>query len=368
MSYLKLGIEIIKTIESNGYQAYIIGGAVRDYLLSMPINDVDITTNMPIDKLNKIFQIEDNGSNYGSVTIVKNNYRFEITHFRKDVEYLDHRHPVVQLCDKLEDDLSRRDFTINAFAMDSNYNIIDYYNGIDDLKNKKIKAINDPMIRFDEDALRILRALYVSSKLDFEIEENTLKAMNESKHLLIYLSNERIYEYFIKILYAKTNRGIDYINEYNLFDYLRAFNNWIRVVNRNCNINDLALYYFYEYNDFPPVISAKDKKRCWIFKELINSQFDSYTIYKYQNEIHDFLDIFLKLDYDIIEIKEKLDSLKIKSDKELGLSADKISAMFNGKMISIAIKEVVKAILDGRIDNNEKSILIFLQGLEVLKC
>lgn len=368
MSYLKLGIEIIKTIESNGYKAYLIGGVVRDYLLSMPINDVDITTNMPIEKLKEAFEIEDNGSDYASLTIIKDDYRFEITHFRRDVKYLDHRHPIVELCDKLEDDVKRRDFTINAFAMDSNYNIIDYFNGLSDLKSKSIKSINDPMIRFDEDSLRILRALYFSSKLDFEIEENTLRAMVESRHLLCYLSNERIYDYFTKILYAKTNRGLEYIKKYHLFDYLKSFNDWLNIINPSYNINDLVLYYYHEYNDFPPVISAKDKKRCWIFKEIINSNFDNYTIYKYQEEIKEFLDVFLNLEYDIIDIKEKLNSLKIKNDKELALSPSKIATMFKGDMISIAIREVVKAILNGKIDNNEKSILIFLQGLDVLKC
>lgn len=368
MSYLELGIKIIQTIESKGYLAYLIGGVVRDYLLSMPINDVDITTNMPLDELNEIFEIQENGVDYASVTIVYEGYKFEITHFRKDIKYINHRHPEIELCDDLYEDTKRRDFTINALAMDSNHKIIDYHNGLEDLKNKTIRAIFDPIIRFEEDSLRILRALHFSAKLDFNIDNETLAAMIKQKHLLVYLSNERIYEYIIKILYAKTNKGINYIIDNSLFDYIPSYNKLINIFDPKYKQADLALYYYYEYNEFMPIISTNDKKRCYILKELIVNNFDNYTLFKYQNELINLFDILFNLEYDIINIRENLNSLRIKNVNELAISTCDISKMFKGKTISIAIKEAVKAILDGRIENKEKDLLFFLQGLDVLKC
>ena len=114
-------------------------------------------------------------------------YSFEITHFRRDIEYTDHRHPKVELVDNFFMDSTRRDFTINALAMDSTGEILDFHDGLKDLQDKVIKTIGDPFLRFTEDALRILRGLYFASKLDFEIESNTLFAMVDKKELLATL-------------------------------------------------------------------------------------------------------------------------------------------------------------------------------------
>ena len=126
MNYLDAGLALLKEIESKGYKAYIIGGAVRDFLLNMPINDIDITTNMPISLIKEEYDIILNGLNYLSISIKYNGYIFEVTNFRYDISYTDHRHPIVSLCDNLYDDTLRRDLTINAMAYDSNKNLIDY--------------------------------------------------------------------------------------------------------------------------------------------------------------------------------------------------------------------------------------------------
>ena len=130
MSYLKKGLELINHINKLGYEAYIVGGAVRDNLLKIDTYDVDITTSMPIEEIEKNFKTIDNGSKYLSVTIIYDDYNFEITQFRKDISYEDNRHPIVENTNNLLDDLERRDFTINALAYDINGNIIDKYNGL----------------------------------------------------------------------------------------------------------------------------------------------------------------------------------------------------------------------------------------------
>ena len=257
MEYLDTGIKLISKIKSLGYDAYLIGGCVRDYLLDIVSNDIDIATNMPLDTIKNNFKYKDNGSDYLSITILFEGINFEITHFRKDISYADHRHPIVEEVDNLLVDTKRRDFTINALAFDSDKKIIDYHNGINDLKNKLIRTIGNPNIRFEEDALRILRALYFSSKLGFEIEENTLYAIKEKSYLLSSLSNDRIFTYFIKLCEAKTSKGIDYIKEYDLFRYIPDFKNWLDVTGYGFIKEELVYRYYLKYDKYPPVITAK---------------------------------------------------------------------------------------------------------------
>ena len=137
MTYLDTAIEIIKKIESEGYEAYIVGGFVRDYILNIPSNDIDITTSALPDQLKNIFKkVVPTGIKFEGVTIIENGYTFEVTTFRKDISYYDHRHPNIAYASTLAEDLSRRDFTINAMAIDKDFNIIDMYNGKRDLENK----------------------------------------------------------------------------------------------------------------------------------------------------------------------------------------------------------------------------------------
>lgn len=368
MKYFDGGIEVLNIINQNGYDAYFIGGVVRDYLLNLKINDIDIATNMPIEKLKNLFKINDNGLKYGSVIIYYKEFSFEITHFRKDINYLDHRHPQIEYVDCLSEDVKRRDFTINALAMDKDKKVIDLVQGLADLNNKIIRCINNPDQSFNEDALRILRALYFSSKLGFKIEEETLNSMIKFKYLLANLSNERIYYYFIKILYANFDLGLEYIHRYDLFSHISDFKNWLNIVKNTYNLADLSIYYFYKYNKFAPICNILCKKRCKIFKDLIDSNFSNYFIYLYQNEIKSLIDVFANVGYNSNLLKNKIANLKLHDDKELAVSKAEIAKMFNGQMISIAIKEVIIAILDGKIANTKKDILIFLEGLDVIKC
>lgn len=364
MSYLEKGLEIINKIEQLGYNAYIIGGAVRDYILNIECNDIDITTNMPIDELKKYFTIIENGSDYLSVTVIYDDKKFEVTHFRVDISYENHRHPIVKKANTLKDDCIRRDFTINALAMDKDKDIIDYFNGIIDLKNNIIKTINDPNIRFYEDALRILRALYFSSKLNFKIEDNTLIAMKNNRHLLTYLSNERIMEYFIKIAYENNNNGLNYIIDYDLFSEIPEYKRLLHIFNNRYNPKNLNIYYYLNYNEHLSIAKSVDKSFACIVKDIIDNGFNKFIIYKNLLSIDRLNDIFISLNYDIINLSDFV----IKSDNELALKKEEIAKMYEGKMISIVINEIIKAILDKRIANTKRDILEFLNGLDVVVC
>ena len=162
MTYLEAGIEVIKLIELNGYEAYFVGGFVRDYLLGIDSNDIDIATNALPNQIANIFQVVNSGIKYNCVTVIYEGYSFETTTYRLETAYKDYRHPTYEVGKVLTDDLRRRDFTINAMAMNKNLEVIDIFGGLNDLKEGVIKTVNDPQKRFTEDALRMLRASRLS--------------------------------------------------------------------------------------------------------------------------------------------------------------------------------------------------------------
>ena len=186
----------IEMLKNAGYEAYIVGGCVRDMVMGNIAHDYDITTNALPQETKEAFKNErliETGLKHGTVTVVLNGEPLEITTYRIDGEYLDNRHPKsVAFTRKLEEDLARRDFTMNALVYNEKEGVLDYFGGKADIENKIIRAIGDPKKRFTEDALRILRAIRFSSVLGFTIEESTKKAMISCKHLLHNISPERI--------------------------------------------------------------------------------------------------------------------------------------------------------------------------------
>ena len=190
-----------------GYEAYVVGGCVRDAIMQNEINDFDITTSATPDEMKVVFKDErtfDTGIKHGTITLYYNRENVEITTYRVDGEYDDNRHPKsVEFTKRLENDLKRRDFTMNAIVYNDKEGFIDMFSGIEDIKNKVIRAIGDPKKRFEEDALRILRAIRFSSVLGFTIEESTKRAMIECKSLLHNVSGERIAVEINKFLLGK---------------------------------------------------------------------------------------------------------------------------------------------------------------------
>lgn len=206
MELSKACIECIETLNHNGYDAYLVGGAVRNYLLNIPIQDYDITTNALPFQIKECFNkynTIDIGIKHGTVVVIINHEQIEITTYRIDFDYINHRHPrEVSFTNSLKEDCKRRDFTINAMCYHPTTGIVDYFNGQLDLNNKIIRAIGNPMQRFDEDALRILRAIRFSAQLDFLIEPITKQALFDCKDYLNDISVERIQDEFFKILLA----------------------------------------------------------------------------------------------------------------------------------------------------------------------
>lgn len=199
--YVLLAIDLLN---QSGYEAYAVGGCIRNALLGLPIYDYDVTTSATPDEMKDVFHdytIIETGIAHGTLTIHIHHNAVEITTFRIEKKYVDHRHPSLVIFSRiLSDDLSRRDFTVNALAYHPTIGIIDKFHGIDDLHNHIIRAINDPNERFDEDALRIMRALRFASVLGFTIEEATAKALHNNKGLLNSISKERIHSELVRLL------------------------------------------------------------------------------------------------------------------------------------------------------------------------
>ena len=187
---------VIDILNDAGYEAFVVGGCIRDTIIGIPINDWDIATSAVPEEVKTVFseyKVIETGIQHGTVTLLMEGIAYEVTTFRFDSDYHDHRHPVeVKYSISLKDDLERRDFTMNAIAYHPEEGIVDLFGGVTDIENKIIKCVGDASKRFEEDSLRILRAIRFSSKLDFEIEDNTKQAMFNKKGLLSFLSKERI--------------------------------------------------------------------------------------------------------------------------------------------------------------------------------
>ena len=205
---------IAQTFIKNGYQVYLVGGCVRDMLLGKPVKDWDFTTNAEPSEIQKLFPDSFYDNSFGTVGIpvrndenVEHPHVVEVTTFRTERGYTDSRHPgTVEWGKTIEDDLSRRDFTMNAIALQlvqgelSDPRIVDPYGGKKDVEEKIIRAVGDPQKRFKEDALRLMRAIRLATQLGFSIEEQTFQAIKDDASLLARISKERIRDELMKIL------------------------------------------------------------------------------------------------------------------------------------------------------------------------
>ena len=196
--------QALERLQGAGHQAFAVGGCVRDALLGRAPNDWDVTTSACPEETARCFldcrRIE-TGLKHGTLTVIMDGMPLEITTFRRDGEYADHRHPLeVTFSSNLEEDLARRDFTVNAMAYDPERGVIDPFGGRADLAARRIACVGEPAKRFDEDGLRILRAIRFASVLDFSVEAGTAAAVHEGRALLSHIAAERIREEFCKLL------------------------------------------------------------------------------------------------------------------------------------------------------------------------
>ncbi|WP_188453882.1 CCA tRNA nucleotidyltransferase [Virgibacillus oceani] len=214
---------ILEKIEKDNHQAYFVGGCVRDLLLERPIGDIDIATSATPQEIQTIFdKVIPVGIKHGTVIVRHEHQSYEITTFRVEGKYSDHRHPdSVEFIKTIDQDLKRRDFTINALAMDKDGDIIDLFMGEEDLKKKMIRTVGDGYERFTEDPLRIMRALRFSSQLGFMIEHKTYSQMQILKQQIETIAVERLNAEFTKLFAGEfVERGIAYLKSTEIYNHL----------------------------------------------------------------------------------------------------------------------------------------------------
>lgn len=220
---MKAEIKVISRLKSAGFEAYFVGGAVRDFLLGKDPHDFDVATSAEPEQVKRLFhRTVDTGIQHGTVLVLSGAAKVEVTTFRTEGDYSDNRRPdSVAFVKSLDEDLKRRDFTVNAMAMTETLEIVDLYGGRNDLEAKIIRAVGEPDQRFQEDALRMLRAVRFSGQLDFSIDEMTLASIRRNAGLIRSIAVERIKMEMDKIMANKhAARSIDYLVDSGLVDHL----------------------------------------------------------------------------------------------------------------------------------------------------
>lgn len=391
LSEFQEALPILKKIREAGYEAYFVGGSVRDVLLNRPIHDVDIATSSYPEETKSIFhRTVDVGIEHGTVLVLEEGGEYEITTFRTEDVYVDYRRPSsVSFVRSLEEDLKRRDFTVNAFALDETGLIIDKFNGLADLEAKLLRAVGNPAERFNEDALRIMRGFRFAASLDFDIEPDTFTAMAAHAPLLEKISVERSFIEFDKLLMAPFwRKGIKAMITSQAQKYLPYLEN--AHDNLQQLLDDLACNYHFKTSEqaWAALLLALDVKDVRVFLKAwkTSSQFQKdveqiVAIYRFrlENEL-DKMEMY-RYGSCLIEQAEDLragyglpvDFKRIERlDKELTIH-DKHEIVINGGVLikelqykpgpelGQVLKEIEEKIVLGELANDKEAIFDFIR-------
>lgn len=344
-------IKILNILENNGYKAYIVGGYVRDKILGIESNDIDIITNAKPDELNKIFN-KKCSNNYGCIILPYNGYEFEITTFRKEFYKDNDRRPYkIEYINDLKEDLIRRDFTINSICIDKHEDYIDLLSGINDINNKVIRVIGDSDKKIYDDPLRILRAIRFASIYDFDLDNNLISSITKYKDRLEYISFDRIKDE-LNIIFRHNRAN----NAFKLIDGLKL-GKVLKISHKNMIIdcdNYIGVWaqvlYSDDYN-----FSKKEKNKINAIKSIIEKGYiDDYMLYKYDFNIISTSSLILNID---IDYKTRYDNLQIHDRKNIDIDVYDIMKLTSKENIDKIYVDLEKQILYNKL-KNEKSILI----------
>lgn len=353
-SMYEIAINLLKLLENNGYKAYIVGGFARDRILNRESLDVDICTNATPRELSILFpKVKYTGIKYGSVTLIYKKIHFEITTFRRDIGYIEHRVPKkIKYVDNLVDDLKRRDFTINTLCIDSSGNIIDLLKGIQDIQNKVVRMVGNPKQRLKEDSLRILRAIRFATVLDFELDNDLKKYIKKYGYLLKKLSKNRRKEELDKIFSSpNVMKGIQLIKELELVNDLEL-----------TNFNDLeitsSIIGIWAQVGESYSFSKHEKKMMDDIKELLKKDICSpYNLYYYGLYTASLAGEIKHIDKK--KINKCYQELPIHSRKDIKLNGKEIMETLNIKdtmRIKMILKDLEIHILSRSIENDKNTL------------
>lgn len=349
-----IAIEILKILNKNKFEAYIIGGYPRDLYIGKKSSDIDICTNAKYKELKKVFKnIKDN--KYGSYKLKYKNQQFEITTFRKESKYLKNRFPEkIKYVKTLKKDLRRRDFTINTLCIDKNEKYVDLKNAKKDIDKKIIRLIG-PKTKIKKDALRILRALRFATILDFKLDKKLEKAIEKYKDNLTNISYDRKKQELEKILKSKNYKyGIKLIKKFKLEKYLNIKIDKIKYT------KDTLGMWAQIIKDDTYNFNKEEQKKIKIIRELKEKKFDLCDLYKYGPEILTIIDEIKQENNNIIEQYKKL---QIKDRDEIDINFFEISDIIKvtNKMIAQIYDDIEKQIIYNNLKNKKTEIKKYIK-------
>ena len=352
-------LELLSKLNESNFKAYIVGGFPRDLYINKNSTDVDICTNATPKEIKEIFKDSKiNSEQYGSVSLIYNNVRFEITTFRKEKKYENNRYPVkIKYIDNLIDDLLRRDFTINTLCIDNNGEYIDLLNAKYDIDNKIIKCVGDANKKIKEDILRSLRAIRFATILDFKLDDKLKKAIKKNKNLLKNLSYYRKKEELEKIFSSSNCKyGLNLIKELELDKVLNINNNII------ITTSSLGIWAQLDVLDIYPFTKNEKETINNIKLALKEDILDNNVLYKYGLYICTLVGEIKNIDR--VEIVKKYNALPIFSIKDIDIKADQICEILNkekGPFIKEVYKDLETKILNNKLNNNYNEIKNYLE-------
>ena len=358
---LDIALKLLEEITSHGFQAYIVGGFVRDYILGIDSNDIDINTNATPKEIKDIFDSCLPNEDYGSVTVIKKGVRFEITTFRKEMNYLDNRRPSqIEYIDDLYQDLLRRDFTINTLCMNKAGEIIDFLGGRSEIDNRVVKTVGNAKTRFEEDSLRILRAVRFATLLDFELDKETKEAIIETRELLRNLSYYRKKEELDKIFgSSNADRGIQLLLDLGLDKYLELDN-----LNKvTCTSSLIGVWSILNVVDKYPFNSNEKELITNINEAFLLNNLDPMALYKYGLYVNSVAGEIKGLD--IKNITESYNNLVIQSRRDLDITSNDIMKGLNkgpGSYLKDIYSSIEREVLYRRVKNEKDAIMTYIMN------
>ena len=382
-NWSKSALKGVEMLTNAGYEAYFVGGCVRDSILGREFNDYDITTSALPDEIKKVFSdytMLDIGIKHGTVTVFIDNLPLEITTYRIDGEYSDNRHPKqVEFSRSLCDDLSRRDFTVNALAY--NDGVVDLFGGLNDINNKIVRCVGDPDKRFYEDALRIIRALRFASVLGFKIETETAESIKRNAHLLKNISAERVNAELTKLICGQNAGRI--ISEFSdVFDIYFEGDSFVEASNYIDNLPQTATLRFacfflndkYYKEDLKALKSDNNtyKTVCHLIERFNDLDKPTKPFVKrfLNNYGYDVLVGVCKLKeaygHDVGMVVDVADDIIERNEcykiSQLLVNGDDVSALgFDGKKIGVVLNTVLELVVEEKISNNKEEILSYIK-------
>jgi len=351
--------EIINKLIENGYEAYVVGGFVRDYLLGISSKDIDICTNAPISKIKKIF--DGRGKAYDkfyAYHIDENGFSYDINTYRKESKYRKNKPTELQIAEDLETDLLRRDFTINTFALDINGKLIDLLGAKKDLSNKVIKVVGNTTKKFNEDKTRIIRAIRFACTLDFKLDEEIVNFITKRKtFLLSEVPKEFIKKELDKIFESNgIDRFFKMIKEYNINKYFDISYNEIKSTTYN-------RYGIWAQIETTLPLSKKEQDIIKSIKSLVNKKDITYLDFNLYSD-----DVVFNA-ANILGLESKCRAYKeieaIRSIIDINADPDLFVKYAGYANLKKAYKLVEKSIIEGNLSNNKDSIEMFLRNIKL---